>query len=268
MQAKFINAAGFSIAYIEKNETAANVVFFIHGNSCSSQIWYKQFSSSIFDNFHLIAIDLPGHGYSSKSNNPKDDYSPLGTAAILVQILKAIVTSKPYILVGFSYGTNLIAEMLNYGINPKGIVFAGACVIGKGFGMEIFTAEKTIYFEETISREKAIAFLSSYLHDKDDASLYADAYLKTDILFRPSLMQNAAGGNVSDEISLLEKQDIPVLVVYGEDEKMVKVNYLKETGIKLWKNKVSLLKDAGHFVHTDQSEAFSQLLAEYTFEQL
>jgi pimeloyl-ACP methyl ester carboxylesterase len=266
METKFIEVAGFSIAYIEKNETAPNAVFFIHGNSGSCKIWEKQFNSPAFNNYHLIAIDLPGHGLSSKSNNPRGDYSPLGTAAILVQILKEIVHSKPFALVGFSYGTNLIAEMLNHDIEPKGIVFAGACIIGKGFEMEIFTVEEAIYFQETVSNEKAITFLSAHLHNQKNIALYADAYFKTDTLFRNTLVQSAAHGNISDEIELLKKQNIDVIIINGAEDKFVSNSYMEETGIRLWKNKVFKLPGSGHFIHTDQPDAFNQLMAEYCNE--
>ncbi len=131
-----IDINGFEISYIEEHPAAGKILFFIHGNSSAASSWYKQFESPLFSRYRLIAFDLPGHGYSSHSQDPANDYSPLGTAKILAKAIETLAADISYILIGFSYGTNLIAEMLNYGLNPKGIVMVGMCCIGEAYGLD------------------------------------------------------------------------------------------------------------------------------------
>src|SRR5215203_771890 len=116
MKNGLVEVDGLHIYYVEKNKEGKATIFFIHGNSGSSRMWHKQVESELFQQYRLIAIDLPGHGKSSASNDPEKDYSPIGTASILFQAIKKLADNNPYILVGFSYGTNVVAEMLLYDV--------------------------------------------------------------------------------------------------------------------------------------------------------
>src|SRR5688572_23420969 len=108
MEKKFLEINGTRLAYLEKNDERTNTLFFIHGSSSSSFLWRKQLSSDLFTDYRLVAIDLPAHGDSDACNNPEEDYSPIVTAQILAQAIKLLAGADPYLLTGFSYGTNLI----------------------------------------------------------------------------------------------------------------------------------------------------------------
>jgi len=68
---------------------------------------------------------------------------------------------------------------------------------------------------------------------------------------------------ISDEIELLKKAGIPVLVVFGQDEKMANPDYLDKLPFETWKNKVFKFPEAGHYVQMDQPGKFNELLFEY-----
>jgi non-heme chloroperoxidase len=69
---------GLTISYDDVNESKEDIIFFIHGNSQSRNIWDVQLHASQFANYRLIAFDLPGHGQSSASDNKFYDYSVIG----------------------------------------------------------------------------------------------------------------------------------------------------------------------------------------------
>ena len=127
---KFIEAGQVSLAYLEKNPQFEKTVYFIHGNSGSCRTWRKQFCYEFFNSYRLIAFDLPAHGQSSASDNPTHDYSPITTGQIIATAIKNLANDNSYALVGFSYGTNVIAEALNHNLKPAGIVLNASCVIG------------------------------------------------------------------------------------------------------------------------------------------
>ena len=133
---KTIHIQGINFSYLEYNETGKQVIFFIHGNSGSTRSWDNQLDSSLFREYRLIAIDLPGHGESYVSETG-EWFSPAGTAKLLAKAIQALTGEQPYYCVGFSYGSNLIAEMIPLGIEPRGIAFAGPCVTGPGYGLDI-----------------------------------------------------------------------------------------------------------------------------------
>jgi pimeloyl-ACP methyl ester carboxylesterase len=267
MESSFVEIEDLKIRYLEKNKKGTATIFFIHGNSGSSRTWNDQLNDPLFNNYRLIAIDLPGHGKSSDSKDPAKDYSPLGTGKIIADAVCALKKDLPYGLVGFSYGTNIIAEVLNYEINPEGVVLIGTCVIGDGVGIgEVLTSPETsIYFRDDITEEAAKDFLSGRIESVDGRSLetYLEDFIATRPPFRSTLIQTAIEGKVSDEISLLKKGNIPLLIVFGLGDDYLHINYLDKINLQLWNNAIYKLPGAGHYVQTDIPEILDQLLFNY-----
>jgi len=58
------------IAFHE-SEGEGQVVLLIHGNSLSAKSFSKQIDSPLGKKFHLIAVDLPGHGDSLPAIDPE-----------------------------------------------------------------------------------------------------------------------------------------------------------------------------------------------------
>ena len=99
MNQKFTCVNGMRIAYMEKNPSASETIFFIHGNSGASRSWQGQFESVLLENYRLIAFDLPGHGNSDWGNDPLQDYSPRETARQLSEAIRNVANGGPFILI-------------------------------------------------------------------------------------------------------------------------------------------------------------------------
>ncbi len=125
MKQKRLAIQQLTISYIDANEDSDKIIFFIHGNSSSSKTWFRQMTYKSFSNFRLIAFDLPGHGESSHSKNPADEYSAIATGKVMAEAVNILSGKNRFILAGFSYGTNVVAEMLLNGVHPAGIVLIG-----------------------------------------------------------------------------------------------------------------------------------------------
>lgn len=271
MDSKFIDINGLQLHYVERNEQERKILFFIHGNSGSTQNWYKQINDKLFNNFRVIALDLPGHGKSFRSKNPEIDYSPIGTSNILSKAIKSLATTNPYIIIGFSYGTNVLAEMLNQDLRPTGIVLAGSCVIGKDHGMEkVFVENETpsIYFYNEPNQKVVEEYFYNAMSNPSevDIEVLKEAYLSVSSDFKPALFKTASEGKVSDEIIVLNKSGIPAVVIFGKQDKMVQIDYLDDIPFSVWKDQVYKLPNAGHWVNMEQADIFNQILNEYIVE--
>ena len=269
MNEKFISVNGMSIAYIEKNPSASETIFFIHGNSGSSRCWHRQFESELLNNYRLIAIDLPGHGQSDWSNNPSEDYSPLGTAKCLVKVIGDLENSKPFILAGFSYGTNVVAEMLEYELKPRGIVLIANCVVGKDHGLDkIFknTVSPSIFFYNETNKElvKDSIANSLFVATESEVENLTEDYLTVSPDFKPALFTSAGEGKISDEIVALKKLNVPVLTIFGTQDAVVNVDYLDDFPFPIWRDHIYKLSPAGHYTNIDSAEEVNRLLSEYT----
>lgn len=262
---------GITISYIEKNSTSDKIIFFIHGNSSSAITWEKQFQDQLFQNYRLIAINLPGHGNSSFSKNANKDYSPMGTADIASKLVKILSGSKKYILVGSSYGTNVVAEMIAMGIKPEGIVLIGACILGKNYGMEkVFTksTEPSIFTYNEGDKNVAKKFLGKQFSsdEKQEIRSIANDYFLVDPNFKPALFKGAAEGKISDEIEALKTLNIPVVVLFGENDQLVNNDYLDDAPISLWNKTVYKVPGASHWPYLDKPEETNKIIADYTAE--
>jgi len=84
----------------------AQTIVFIHGFGGWKEQWLPQmrcFSTQV----RTIALDLRGHGESSK---PRSDYSVEELVGDLEAAIEALKVRKPFVLVGHSFGAALVAS--------------------------------------------------------------------------------------------------------------------------------------------------------------
>lgn len=255
------------IAYLEVNENAKNTIFFIHGNSGSSRSWLRQLGDPLLKEYRMIAFDLPAHGDSAASGDPETDYSLPALGKRMAEAIKALAAGEDFILVGFSLGSNVLAEALTW-VRPAGIVLTGSSVAGGKYTMDkVFQPglDGSVFFSDSASAEsiRQLAGNISYGATEAAKQVTLEDYNKVKAGFRPALIKTVIEGKMNDEISLLQQAGLPVLVIFGREDRMVNPDYLNEAPFTLWKNKVFQLPEAGHTAHIDQAALFDQLVAEY-----
>lgn len=267
----FIEVQGIKIAYLEKNRTADKIIFFIHGNSISKRSWRKQYNSDLFSAYHLIVIDLPGHGNSGIAENPEEVYNLIGLASIMHETVEQLSRNKPYLLAGLSLSTNIVAEMLAFSTKASGLVLAGSCIVGKNYPLQSFVKAGThvgVVFSNDAPLSEVLLYAkeTSLTTNQEDIDIFLEDYKATDKIFRGTLAVSVAAEKYSDEVELLQQSNIKSLVVFGKDEKIVEPGYLDNAPLNLWRGEVFKIEDAGHLVNIDQPEAFNQLLKVFADE--
>lgn len=270
MRIEFIHTSRIRLAYLEVNPQNERTVFFIHGNSGSSRTWRKQFDSNLFRDYRLIAFDLPGTGQSLIDNSTEWDYSPLAAGKVIAEAVKNLAGGKPYILVGFSYGTNVIGEALNHALSPAGIVLSAACTTGPGYELDkIFAAGDYIFFHDEVKTEDVRSFFSNTLvsQAEEDINVNTEDFFLAKPPFRSALIKSVMEGKISDEIALLKNHNIPIQVFFGLEDKMLQINYLDNIPFTIWRNSIHKLPGAGHYLQSDQPESFNRLLSVYLGER-
>lgn len=93
------------ISFAECGSVDSPALVCLHGNSGSSQDFYKQFKS-LSNQYRVIAFDLPGHGKSScvaNDENKEKIYSFPGYAQVIAKAIKAFGLNDIFVL-GFSLG--------------------------------------------------------------------------------------------------------------------------------------------------------------------
>jgi pimeloyl-ACP methyl ester carboxylesterase len=266
MDNKYIKIEETQIFYLEKNKEATPILFFIHGNSCSSNTWRKQLNDPLFADYRLIAFDLPCHGKSDAAKEA--DCTLPGLARLISNGVKQLSQNKPFILAGVSLATNIIAEMLAYDVNPAGIVLAGPCIAGGEFTLQKMVKPGThvaVVFEDDALMEdvKAYAKETSLSNAKDDLDYFLQDYVSVAKPFRSLLAQSIFNNQMSNQIELLQKDETPLLMIFGKDEKVVDTNYLNKAPLHLWQNEIFKIEGASHLVNIDQPDKFNRLLLQF-----
>jgi pimeloyl-ACP methyl ester carboxylesterase len=261
---QFIPTANNIIAYMDFRSDASFTLFFLHGNSNSSRLWAEQIRDNRFTRYRMVLLDLPWHGESAAG--AEQDCNVRSMGQIMADVVKQLANNKPYMLIGFSLGSNVLAEMLAYGLDPCGIFLAGASLVGSG----IIPADvvnpgpaATVLYTEGSPDEMVDAYIN-------DTSIHADAahrvlikedYYKVKAPFRSLLGASIPAGLYSDEIALLLGQHVPLLVAYGADDKITPPWLLDGFGIKVIK-----VPGASHLVMMDQPAVFNELLESFIQE--
>lgn len=267
---KSITLDGLTLSYLEKNETATDTLVYIHGNSGSADFWKPQFNDAALNIYRHIVFDLPAHGLSSE--DPLHNYGVMDLGRTMRKAISQLVKDEPYILVATSMGTNIVAEMLDDTINPAGIVLAGPTIIGDDYSLQNIGLPgldlSVIFMDET-----PLCAVSHYyrevLYKKDEHTIneMISSHLAVKGPFRSALIGRAMEGQVSNELEILRVKEVPLLIVFGEEERAIKPDYLDKALLPKWNNKIYKVPQAGHLVSLDQPKAFNELLLAYAKER-
>ncbi len=257
-----------NLNFIKKNNGDITIVF-IHGNSFSLEIFQNQFSDPLFDNYSLIAMDLPGHGKSPAPKKKEEVYSVTGLANVLGDFINDVV-KNPVVLVGYSMSGNLVIEIAPKLNNVLGIFFNGTpplsstADIPRGYFPDNNLAE--VFLEDNLDDEKLNVFCRCCTNEnyKYDA-LIKGMISRTDKNFRSMLGASVMHEKIGDEVKILKELKIPLAILHGEEDVvLVNPDYLKSLNIPtLWRNEIKIIKTAPHLAHLVYSMQFNKLLKEF-----
>lgn len=96
----FMDLDGFQVHYRDEGNKNGGTIVCLHGSQASLHTW-EDWVRLLGDEFRIITLDLPGHGFTSAM--PKDDYSYKAITDLLHKFVQRLNPGK-FTLVGNSYG--------------------------------------------------------------------------------------------------------------------------------------------------------------------
>lgn len=268
MTPQFITSKSVDLAFFEVTRESKKLVFFIHGNSSSAKTWKRQYADPLFSNYRLIFLELPGHGQSGGSTDPLNDYTLPALGATMAEAINKLADGLPYIIIAASLGTNIIAEALKFNLHPKGLVLVGPCITGGKYKFENMVKPGTavsVVLTDNAPLNQVEQYASEIILDSDPLirQEFVNDYLKVKAQFRSSLAMSIQNNNYSNQIELVKSINVPVLIVFGREEKVIDPHYLNDSPFMLWNDEVIRLSNASHLAYIDQSKSFNLTVIEY-----
>ncbi len=261
---KILNTSQGTVAYIDTGGSGFPVVL-IHGNSCSSEVFKKQIAA-FRTRYRLIAVDLPGHGRSSRPNNPDVAYTIPGYAKVLDDVVHHLDVG-PFAIVGFSLGGNIALQWTQIAQDRIQAIMMISSAPMK-YSTEAFLAYPPYEgsfagHPDQLTESQATQYMGTCGFQVSDPSVYfmvKDA-MRTDGQARAKMVASVLAGNGTDETEIIHHLTIPLAVVVGREDSALGLDYLTRLPYRnLWRGNVEFIEKAKHALPLHQSDQIHSLL--------
>ena len=260
---------GTRIAFTSAGDPKRLAILLIHGWSQQFMCWHPLLER-MSDKFHLIAMDLRGHGASDK---PEEEAAYTDTALWaddVKAVIQAAALQKP-VLVGWSYGARVIAAYLaaQGDADIAGIVVAGG-VLAIGSKRESWMAgtaspglDRELYTDDVPLRLAATArFVAACTTDPLDRVAYAE--LVGANMLCPAHVRRALFKADVDLRPVYAQQDCPALIIHGTEDRVVTPETGKAAAEALKNGQYLPYQGIGHAPFLEAPDRFAEDLAEFT----
>jgi pyruvate dehydrogenase E2 component (dihydrolipoamide acetyltransferase) len=256
-----IEAGGRRFRYLALGEGEGPPIVFIHGFGGDLNNW--QFNQEALAAGHATyAVDLPGHGGSSKDLGSGRVHVE-GLADAVVDFLDAKNIGKAH-LVGHSLGG---AVALDLALNHADRVASATLVCSAGLGSEINMAYVD-GFMQAKRRKQLEPVLAMLVADPDMVSReMIEDVLKfkrldgVEAALNRIIDGNFAGGRQAlDLTSRLADLSVPVQVIWGRQDQIIPASHAQGLPATL---PVHVFDDAGHMVHMEKAAEVNDLVERF-----
>lgn len=213
----------------------------VHGVMSDSRNWRRVGPVLASHGYHVIAVDLRGHGHSHRAK----EYS----AELMAQDIVDTVPQRPELVMGHSLG-GLTVSLAIERLDPKRVVYvdpAFSCPATNGFQRWLAPA-----FLRTLARQSAARIAKRNPRwDPADVAIEVATFKAFDRAVLPVVLTPSA-------MRAPELMTVPSLVVLADDSRLVKpelADRLRDQGYE-----VRVVAGSGHVINRDDHDGFMQAL--------
>jgi len=258
------------ITCFDNEKDVQTTLVFIHGNSLNASLFTNQFNAQALNQYRIVALDLPGHGDSLKSENPQQDYGVNKFIATLQELIQKLNLDN-IVLVGHSLGghiaIHLLPALLKTGLQIKGIVLIGTPPLTLPPALEkafLPNPSMGLAFKPDLSSDEIQMLSKAFINvEMPQFEKVESAIRTTDPLARAYIGQSIATEINESEVDILHNTDIPLAIFHGKDDALVNPDYIKKQKFNLWRGAVQVIEEAGHCPFIEQPEIFNTLLRDF-----
>lgn len=256
------------ISYYERPGSDQTILF-VHGNSSNAHAFEWMWNSDALRRFRLVTLDLPGHGNSPKADDP-ESYRILNLSKLIAEFIRQMKLENVFV-VGHSVGGHFCIHALEFTDKIAGLMLISTAPLASGEdltkGYIIVPAIMPI-FQNAISEDELQNLLPLEVHDVKHQKIVRDAIKMADGRCRETIGKELSTYFISpsfvSEVVLLSKPGLRVAFALGAQEKLLHREYFQNlNGIKIWRNKLQLIPEAGHCAVVEQPETTAKLVSDW-----
>jgi len=269
---KFVHIDGANIHYQEFGDTSKPTLVLIHGYMASLYVWHAAAPALAANDFHVVAIDLLGFGYSEKPSS--FDYSITSQARMVSRFMNVLGIGRATI-VGSSYGGAVAATLaLDYPERVEKLVLVNAvcnddvknhpilklaAVRGIGELVAPFLIDSKMFLRHRMHNTLARAN-----HNLIDANRVNSIIrpLRAADAHRSLLMtsRNWHANRIEQDAHLIKQ---PTLIVWGEDDTVIPIKNGRKLHEVILNSRLVVIRDCGHVPHEEKAEIFTDRVTEF-----
>ena len=267
---KFVRINRVSIAYTERG--SGQPILFVHGFASFSYTWMKMISH-LPQQFRFVTIDLKGYGHSEKKCDAF--LAPYDQAVILSAFIRRM-DLRDVILVGHSMGgvislISLINEKVRSRIHKLILVDSAGVFQKLPDFIDDLTATSANNPLIRLADEDLMAalVLEEAFHDgnritpetvKEYGNILRQPKAKECLI---SAAKQIAIANEKKFLHLIGKINIPVLIIWGKEDRIISVDDAFLFHKDLFDAQLHIIPDCGHSPQEEMPQETARIVAEY-----
>ena len=262
---KTILFEGREIHYRDDGREHSETVVLLHGFLQCLDVW-SSFTLSYMRHLRVITIDLPGHGYSAT-------YSEVHTMDFMANAVKAVLDAcgvEQCVMCGHSMGGYVaLASADRYRFMLKGF----ALLHSHAMADSAETRSRRDDVCRQVHQNRA-GFIVDFITNLFDES--KREYLAQDIMeLRDQCLETREEGILAAQrgmkvrtsrVPLLANLDVPVLFVYGKNDKRIPVEVGLSQAMLPHRSEVLLLDDVAHMSFMEDREYVKRRLSDFVHQ--
>jgi pimeloyl-ACP methyl ester carboxylesterase len=216
-------------------------VLVLHGWGDSSKGW-RAFQQDLAKSYDVVVVDLPGFGGTQTPTSPwgLDEY-----AAFVGAFLKKI-SVKPYVIVAHSNGGAIAVR----GISQKKLSPERLILLDSSGIRNLYNGRKKILRILTKTGKLMTLPLPKEVKKRLRRKVYKT--IGSDMLVVERLQETFKRVVTDDVQSDAATLNLPVLLMYGEDDMATPVHYGRIFHNLINRSSLEIIPEAGHFAHLDK----------------
>lgn len=268
---RFLRAGGVLWHLQEMGDPSAPKMLLLHGSGATTHS-FADIMPLLAERFHIIALDIPGHGFSSAILDQKPTLPNIGKA---IAALLSELDFNPDIMIGHSAGAAIAVELtVNQGMNPQLMVsINGAFYPFPGFNKTLFPAiARVLFLNPFVPSFLSFSAQSRQLVDRIMSGTGSQLTVEQTDYYRRAFQSSShvdgtlammAHWDLDPMAEMLKHLSCPMLQIIGERDAIIQPSASLKTEALVPICERALVPIRGHLVHEEVPETTHALIQQF-----